>query len=310
MQLAIFASGAKSTSLLQWAATLVSASRHVHSHAIAEFLKGDGILGDPSADVQTLPGRGLRADALKGATGPIALGSPRWMTELGMEFPVELRNALDTVQREGGAVVCLACTGSVQGLFVLAEEWRSEISEAMTALQQENLGVTILTGDPNLRPVPWEARAGLLPEEKLRFLEELRASGRMVGMVGDGINDSPALAASDVGIAMGCGADVARDAAAVCLLDNDLRKIPWTIELARKAVRIMKQNLMWAFCFNLAGLALACLGKLNPVMAALAMALSSMIVLGNSMRVGADCANAPAGLADAASVSALPETSK
>ena len=307
VQRAVFSVCADTALLFDWSATLASASRHVHSHAITDFLKADGIRGDPSANVQTLPGRGLRADDLTGANGLVVLGSQRWMAELGMDFPEDLRNALDVVHREGSAVVCIGSSGCVHGFFVLAEEWRSEISEALTALQQEKLDVTILTGDPNLRPIPWKARAGLLPEEKLRFLEDLRAQGIAVAMVGDGINDGPALAASDVGIAMGCGADVARDAADICLLDNDLRKIPWTIALAKKTIRIVRQNLLWAFVFNFAGIALACMGHLNPVVAALAMTLSSLIVLGNSLRLGLHGGDTPMILTCTAPAFPLPE---
>jgi P-type E1-E2 ATPase len=272
----------------------------VHSRAIVEFLKWDSIVGDATVNVETLPGRGLRSDAA-------VLGSIRWMDELGMQVSNDMRIALSAAEKDGNAVVCVATSGSVQGIFVLAEEWRPEVSEAMNSLQLEGIDLTVLSGDPGLRPIPWDGRGGLLPEEKLRYLEGLRAEGKVVAMIGDGINDAPALAASDVGIAMGCGADVARDAAGVCLLDNDLRKIPWTIALARKTVRVMRQNLAWAFVFNLLGVGLACFGKLNPVVAALAMTLSSLLVLANSLRLASGTTAPAAGLAPASPVSPLPE---
>lgn len=302
-----FAPSSGVTSGLQWAATLAGASRHVHARAIAEYLGRDDIQGDRFVNVQTLPGRGLSADSVADADGPVLLGSERWMDELRISFPDDLRDTLAAVKREGHAVVCLAESGRVHGFFVLAEDWRPEINDALSALQTNKIGLTILTGDANLRPVPWEARSGLLPEEKLRFLQDLRSEGKVVAMVGDGINDGPALAASDIGIAMGCGADVARDAAGVCLLDNDLRKIPWTIALARKTVRVMRQNLLWAFVFNFVGIALACLGKLNPVVAALAMTLSSVFVLANSLRLAAGDLETPGDSAQASLISPLPE---
>ncbi len=279
----VLATGAEAG--LAWAATLASSSGHVHARAIADFLAGRGIVGDPSVPVETLPGRGLRGDSIDGADGPVLLGSERWMAESGVTTPDELKPTLEDTRNQGHAVVCLAWAGILRGFFVLAEEWRSEMNETLNQLQSAGLGLSILSGDPNLRPLPWEAHGGLLPEAKLRILDGLRRDGKVVAMVGDGINDGPALAAGDVGIAMGCGADVARDAAGVCLLDNDLRKIPWTIALARRTVRVIKQNLAWAFAFNLVGIVLACFGTLNPVVAALAMTLSSLLVLGNSIRL-------------------------
>jgi heavy metal translocating P-type ATPase len=255
------------------AAALASASRHVHARAIEAFVPSS-TSGAGVGNVQTLPGRGLRTD------DGIVLGSERWMRELGMIMPDDLRPSA-----AGNAIVCLAWDGRVRCVFVLAEEWRPEASDVLNELSDAGLGVTILTGDAHLQPVPWDAKSGLLPEDKLHYLGELRRAGKVVAMVGDGINDGPALAASDVGIALGCGADVARDAAGVCLLDNDLRKIPWAISMSKKTVRVMRQNLFWAFVYNVAGIGLAAMGKLNPVLAALAMTLSSVFVLLNSLRL-------------------------
>jgi heavy metal translocating P-type ATPase len=275
--------------------SLASGSHHIYARAIADFARQRSVeAADVSVIVETKPGRGLAMSETcrpRGDLTRVMLGSERWMNELGVAFPGDLRQALDTAHGRGQASVCLAWSDLLRGVFILTEEWRPEADPTIRALQAAGLKVTILTGDHATGAAKWgkahfvETRSGLLPEEKLNYLHDLKRQGTIVAMVGDGINDGPALAGSDVGIALGCGTDVSRDAAGVCLLDNDLRNIPWAIQLARRTVRIVRQNLFWAFAYNIVGIGLACAGKLNPVLAALAMTLSSLFVLANSLRL-------------------------
>jgi len=126
----------------------------------------------------------------------------------------------------------------------------------------------------------------LRPEQKVEMLRQIREQHGAVAMVGDGINDAPALAVSDVGIAMGCGADVSRDSAQVCLLSNDVSRVPWAIDLAKRTRTVIRQNLFWAFGYNAVGVILAACGMLNPAVAAGLMIVSSLLVISNSMRLG------------------------
>jgi hypothetical protein len=142
-----------------------------------------------------------------------------------------------------------------------------------------------------IRPAPalWlTIECDLKPEQKVEHLQQIRERRQSVAMVGDGINDAPALAVSDVGIAMGCGADVSRDSAQVCLLSNDLSRIPWAVQFARRTRRVIRQNLFWAFGYNSVGVVLAAFGWLNPVVAAGLMIGSSLLVITNSLRLMAE----------------------
>ena len=151
--------------------------------------------------------------------------------------------------------------------------------------------MAVLTGD-NAAPGARIAQelnvtvvADLLPEDKVAALALARETCGATAIVGDGINNAPALAASDVGIALGCGADVTREAASICILDDRLSSVPWTVTLARSSVRVMRQNLFWTFAYNSIGVALAAAGLLNPAFAAAAMVASSSLVVGNSLRL-------------------------
>jgi P-type E1-E2 ATPase len=153
------------------------------------------------------------------------------------------------------------------------------------------LEVHVLTGDHAARAAALAEVLGvgvtgeLLPIEKVEIVRQARERYGDVAMVGDGINDAPALAAADVGVALGSGADVAREAADVCLLGDNLARLPETIELARRTVRIVRQNLFWALAYNVVGMYLACAGWLNPIWASAAMAVSGLLVVGNSLRL-------------------------
>ncbi len=273
--------------VLALASALASASTHAHCQAIrndtAANVERDVV---ELVEARTIPGRGISARRTDNGD-TIYLGSPRWLKELGLSDPRGVESDDDRSR------TCLAWGGFVRAEFVLREQTRPEAAEALALLQGQRLDVAVLTGDraPRARALAREwnvaVEAELLPEDKVAAVERARSAIGAVAMVGDGINDAPALAASDVGVAMGCGVEVARDSASVCLLGNDVRRLPWAIDLARQTVWVIRGNLFWAFAYNLLGVGFACTGRLNPVLASLAMVLSSLFILSNSLRLAA-----------------------
>jgi heavy metal translocating P-type ATPase len=282
------ASGAEPREVLQLAAALADASVHGHSQAIHEYVE-QCARASPELEltVRTLPGRGLVGDM---PDRRVLLGSLRLMTEEHCRLDDGLGKTVAEADGMGQPSVCLAWDSEVHGVFVLQETVRPEARSAVEALRSLGLEMAVLTGDGSARgstlgrDLDIPVQAGLVPEEKVAALAQAQHRLGRVAMVGDGINDAPALASSAVGIALGSGTDIARDSAPVCLLSNDLRRIPWAIELARRTVRVIRQNLFWAFAYNIIGIGLACTGRLNPVLASLAMVLSSLFVVRNSLR--------------------------
>jgi Cu+-exporting ATPase len=203
------------------------------------------------------------------------------------------------MRQNGATVVLLAVDGIVEGLLAVSDPVKDTTPEALKRLREAGLHIVMLTGDNRRSATAVAARLGIdtveaevLPEDKARIVQRLKAEGRVVAMAGDGINDAPALAAADVGIAMGTGTDIAMESAGITLLKGDLRGIARARHLSRATMANIRQNLFFAFVYNAAGVPIAAgvlypfLGlTLSPILAAAAMALSSVSVIGNALRL-------------------------
>jgi cation transport ATPase len=274
---------------LRRAGSLAAGSTHILAGAIRRFAPAAATAA-LIADLHHVAGHGILG-RISAETTPTSLGSVQWLRHNGLVMPPSLATARAAAETSGNSLSAIGWAGRVRGLFVFRETVRPQATAALNRCRQLGLDVAVLTGDHPRRAelLSQELGAptigGLLPQDKVVAVREAHCALGSVAMVGDGMNDAPALAAADVGVAMGCGADLTRGAASVCLLGNDLMRLPEAIELARLTRRIIRQNLFWAFGFNTAGVALAAAGCLNPVLAAAAMAASSVLVVGNSLRV-------------------------
>ncbi len=288
-----FASGQDDSSdtTLARAARLAAAAPQPMSKAIVEFAAARAVaVSREIIDVRVIPGFGV-IGSLAPLGEPAILGSWRFADEQGLSIEPVLARALQNAESQGLPFTVVGWGGKARGLFVFEETWRPAAAAVVRLLKEWHLDTAVLTGDHASRgraiaqQLDVHVKAELLPAQKVAAIEQARRTIGPVCMVGDGINDSPALAASDVGIALGCGADVSRDSASICLLGDDLSRIPWSIELARRTRRVIRWNLLWAFGYNSVGVACAALGWLNPAMAAFLMVASGTLVTINSLRL-------------------------
>jgi heavy metal translocating P-type ATPase len=276
--------------ILASAAAMARATPHAHGRAILAFRNDSSGIPQAIEEVRLFPGRGVQARRLSDRA-ILSLGSFSWLRALKLDCPEELANLCNQASRDGQALSCLGWEGRIRAIFLLKEQLRPEARQAVEQLRTLGIDVGVLTGDVAAcgqaigRELGLNVEAEQLPEDKVASVERARQKFGPVAMVGDGINDAPALARSDVGVALGCGADITRESAAVCLLTSDLLRLPWAVALARQTVRVIRQNLFWAFSYNIAGIGLACAGRLNPVLACVAMVLSSLFVVTNSSRL-------------------------
>ncbi len=287
----VLADPAQRCDVLNLAGALAAVCSHRLTTAIKQFAP-EPPLAMPSGplphDVTLHPGLGVSAD-FGGVIGVVGLGSRRFMEERGWSIPESLREVLHGASADERSLACLAHGGSVRAVFFFREQLRPEAAGAIKQLQTDGARVAVLSGDHTaavlapIAAVSVQVHTSLLPTDKQKMLSKL--GGNVVAMVGDGVNDAPALAAADVGIALGCGADLSRDAADICLLGNDLDRLIWGIQFSRATVQTIKWNLIWAFSYNTIGVLLAAAGWLHPVFAALAMAASSLMVVSNSLQL-------------------------
>lgn len=281
--------GIERKELLQLAVSIQNGSEHPLAHAIVDTAKELGIAPLSATDVSALPGRGIAA-TVNGRK--LQLGSTRLMEELGIA-PELLQEHAAKARSQGHTISWLAETGSpnrLLGLIAFGDQIKANAAQAVSRLHSLGIDTVLLTGD-NLGSATAVGHklgvrqivADVLPADKANKVDELKRNGHTVAMVGDGINDAPALAAADVGVAMATGTDVAMHAAGITLMRGDPALVADAIDISRRTYNKIRQNLFWAFIYNLVGIPLAAFGLLNPMVAGAAMALSSVSVIGNAL---------------------------
>ncbi|MEP7215207.1 MAG: heavy metal translocating P-type ATPase [Anaerolineaceae bacterium] len=275
--------------LLRLVAAAESGSEHPLSRAIVDAAVDESIVLPEVSNFEAFTARGVRA-SVEGRV--VMAGNRRMYTEAGMAIPLAALSAVDLLENRGRTVVIAAIDGEVVGVLAIADELKQNAGRAVAALQRLGLRVIMMTGDNALAAADvargagiTEFRAGATPEEKLLLVRQLQSEGLQVAMVGDGVNDAPALAQADVGIAMSTGTDVAIEAGDITLLSGDVSKIAEAIGLSRSTLSTIRQNLVWAFGYNVVAIPIAAAGLLNPIVAGAAMAFSSVSVMANSLRL-------------------------
>jgi Cu+-exporting ATPase len=253
----------------------------VENFANVEGLGVQGIVaGTPSAD--------------RAVSHAVLVGRPRLLDEWSQHLTVELERAMANAQARGGTAVAVGWDGKARGVIVVADAVKETSADAIAQLRDLGLRPVLLTGDNATVAASVAGEVGIdaadviaevLPADKVDVVKRLQAEGRIVAMVGDGVNDAAALAQADLGLAMGTGTDVAIEASDLTLVRGDLRAAADAIRLARRTLGTIKGNLFWAFGYNVAALPLAAAGLLNPMLAGAAMAFSSVFVVANSLRL-------------------------
>ncbi|MGD9724998.1 MAG: heavy metal translocating P-type ATPase [Alphaproteobacteria bacterium] len=277
--------GQDEETVLRLAASVEVGSEHPLGEAIVRAARHRNLTMPEVREFEAIPGHGIRG-IVDGKR--VLLGNRRLLAREGMD-PAAAEDTMKYLESEGKTAMLVGADGVLVGIIAVADTLKPEAKEAISDLRREKVEVILLSGD-NKRTAEAIGRelgidtiiAEVLPGDKASILQGLQAKGKVVAMVGDGVNDAPALATADVGIAIGSGSDVAKETGGIILVRDDVRAVVTSIRLSRATLRKIKQNLFWAFIYNAIGIPIAAFGFLNPIIAAAAMALSSLSVIANA----------------------------
>ncbi len=278
--------------LLHYAMIAESRSEHLIARAIVQYANQQGVKlqGLDICDFNSLPGLGVEV-ACNGQK--IVVGSAKLLDSLGITLAPSLQEAYHRVQAEMGVAVFVVVDDQLQGLIGVYDRIRDGARDMIEALQARNIAVTLLTGDSRMAADKVAAGLGgnieviaeVLPQDKSQVIEQLQAQGKSVAMVGDGVNDAPALVRADVGVAMGSGTDVSLDCADLVLMGNQLSRLLFALDLAQQTMRTIKQNINLSLGYNVIVVPTAMSAALTPVFASIAMPISSLLVIGNAILI-------------------------
>ena len=271
--------------VLQLAAIAEKGSEHPLAEAIIKRAQMMGLSIPDAEAFEAVPGHGVKVKALG---KEIIIGNRRLMQNIGIGIK-DKETMISALEERGNTVMIVAAEGKLKGFIAVADTLKENAAEVVKGLKDAMVEVVMLTGDNERTAKAIGAKVGIeriisnvLPGDKAKVVKGLQSEGKVVAMVGDGINDSPALAQADIGIAIGSGSDVAKETGGIILVRDDLRDVLKGIKLSRATMRKIKQNLFWALIYNTVGIPIAAFGLLNPIIAAAAMALSSLSVVTNS----------------------------
>lgn len=275
--------------ILQISGSLERGSEHPLAQAILKAAKSkqnENISLDEPKDFEAISGMGVKASINQKS---ILFGNKKIMNRYGIDIKKDIEKVMDTLESEGKTVMILSVKNEIVGLIAVADTVKDSSVAAINRLKDLEIEVVMLTGDNEKTATTIGQKVGIkniianvLPGEKAAVIKRLQLEGKVVAMVGDGINDAPALAQADIGIAIGSGSDIAKETGGIILIKDDIMDVPKAIKLSRATMKKIKQNLFWALIYNAAGIPVAALGLLSPIIAAAAMALSSISVIANS----------------------------